>query len=167
MFKTIKRIATHISCVQKALFCVVHELRQRALVHDASKFNEDELKGYLRFEEMPEGLEYGSDAYKAAMAKIMKDNNCFELHSINNDHHPEHWDYPEGGSDVGLMGLFQIIEMVCDWAGAHLAYGNKSDWHQSVNHNTDRYKFSISQKWVIEQTASFLARKIPDLKDQE
>ena len=32
------------------------------------------------------------------------------MHSIRNDHHPEHWDCPDG-SDIGLMGLFPLIEM--------------------------------------------------------
>ena len=146
---------------------MIGELRQRALVHDASKFNEDELKGYLRFEEMPEGLEYGSDAYKAAMAKIMKDNNCFELHTMQNDHHPEFHENAHSGTTVDIMGLFPIIEMVCDWAGAHVAYGNESDWFESVTYNTDRFKFSDAQKWVIGEVASLLYKEMPQLAEKK
>ena len=47
MFKTIKKIAKHVSCVQEAMLHVVDELRQRAFVHDSSKFEKDELKGYV------------------------------------------------------------------------------------------------------------------------
>ena len=167
MYKTIKKIVKHVSCVQEALLHVVDEIRERALVHDSSKFDEDELKGYLRFEEMPEGLEYGSDEYKAAMAEIMKDNNCFELHSTKNDHHPEYWDYLEAGSDLGMMGLFPLMEMVSDWAGAQKSYGNKGGWHDSVEYNIGKYNFSENQKWVIREMSDFLGKKIPELKDQK
>ena len=144
--------------------CVIDEIQNRSSIHDISKFNENELKGFARFEDMPEGLEYGSEEYKAAMAKVMEGNKCFEIHAANNDHHPEHWEYPEGGSDLGLMGLFPLIEMVCDWAGAHLAYGNKGSWTESVQHNIQKYKFTKSQLWVIESVSSFLFRKIPELR---
>ena len=165
MFKTIKKIQKHIGCVQEALLHVVDELRGRAFCHDSSKFEQDELTGVARFEEMPEGLEYGSDEYEAAMAKVLDGNNFFQLHTARNDHHPEHFDYPEGGSDIGMMGLFPLIEMVTDWAGAHLAYSNKGSWDDSVRHNISKYNFSDSQKWVIRQMSDFLGRKIPELRD--
>ena len=143
MYKTISKIVKHVSCVQEAILYAVDELRQRAFVHDASKFEEDELKGFARFaQEMPEGLEYGSPEYKAAMARIMTGNTCFELHSVRNDHHPEYWDCPEQGVDLGMMGLFPLMEMVSDWAGAHLAYGNKGGWLKSVDINIKKHKFT-------------------------
>ena len=161
MFKTIAKIVNHISCVQRALLSVADELRERAIVHDQSKFREDELRGYLRFEDMPEGLVYGSDEYKAAMARVMKDNDCFELHSKRNDHHPEFYE------DVRSMRLMALIEMVCDWAGAHLAYGNKSNWKDSVRHNIDRYGFDHTRQWIILEMADLLEQKIPELGLQE
>lgn len=164
MYKTIKKIQKHIGCVQSAIACCISELQQRAYAHDTSKFQEDELKGYARFEEMPEGLEYGSEEHKAAMAKVMEGNSCFQLHSQRNDHHPEYHDYPEGGSDLGMMGLFPLIEMVCDWAGAHLAYGNKGSWFDSVDKNIAKYDFDDNQKWVIRQVSDFLRREIPELQ---
>ena len=159
MYKTVARIVNHISWVQRAMITIADELRDRSLRHDRSKFNEDELRGYLRFEEMPEGLTYGFDEYKAAMSKIMKDNNCFELHSKRNNHHPEFYD------DIRSMRLLPIIEMVCDWAGAHLAYGNKSTWHQSVRDNTERYGFDHIRLWIILEVADLLELHIPELKD--
>ena len=163
MFSTIKKIQTHIACVQQALRVCVDELMNRAFVHDASKLQEDELTGFARFEDMPEGLEYGSEEYQAAMAKVMADNNFFQLHSQRNDHHPEYWDTIE--TDVGMMGLFSILEMVCDWAGAHLTYGNKGGWQESVEINIKKHPFNTSQKWVIYQMSHFLSRKIPELRD--
>ena len=165
MFKTVKKIQTHISEVQGAILLVIGELQSRLLVHDASKFEQDELEGFARFETMPEGLEYGSEEYQAAMAKVMEGNNCFQLHSQRNDHHPEYYDVPEQGVDLGMMGLFPIMEMVCDWAGAHLAYGNKGGWLKSVMVNIEEHEFTDSQKWVIHQMSDFLMRKIPELND--
>ena len=166
MYKTIAKIQKHISCVQNAMLHCVDELRKRLLVHDASKFQQDELKGFLRFERMPEGLEYGSPEYRVEMAKIMKDNNCFKLHSARNDHHPEYYDVPEEGVDLSMMGLFPLMEMVCDWAGAHLAYGNTGGWNKSVEINIKKYEFSENQKWAIRQVSDFLSRKIPELRDE-
>ena len=102
---------------------------------------------------MPEGLKYGSDEHKAAMARVMEGNNCFELHSQRNDHHPEYYDCPEQGVDLGMMGLFPLMEMVCDWAGAHLAYGNTGSWLESVTVNIEKHRFTDSQQWVIRQMA--------------
>ena len=116
---------------------------------------------------MPEGLEYGSDEYKAEMAKIMENNNCFELHSERNDHHPEFHENAYSGTTVDIMGLFPIIEMVCDWAGAHLAYGNESDWFESVSYNIDRYQFSTAQKWAINEVAKLLYQGIPELSEKK
>lgn len=166
MYKTIAKIQKHISCVQEAMLHCVDELRKRLLVHDASKFQEDELTGYARFEDFPEGLEYGSPEYQAAMAKVMAGNNCFKLHSARNDHHPEYYDVPEDGVDLSMMGLFPLMEMVCDWAGAHLAYGNTGGWLESVEVNIKKHDFSDSQKWVIHEVADFLRRRIPELRDE-
>ena len=168
MFKTIKKIAKHVSCVQEAMLHVVDELRQRAFVHDASKFEEDELEYYAAYERFPKGLEYGSKEYKEAEKRLNVGIGSpgFSFHTSRNDHHPEHWDCPENGSDIGFMGLFPLIEMTCDWAGAHLAYGNKGNWHESVRHNINRYDFDDKQKWVIDQMASFLANRIPELREQ-
>ena len=158
--ETVQKIHLHIREVQKALGLVSTELDQRALAHDSSKFNEDELRGYWRFSEMPKGLEYGSPEHTEAMAVVMKDNKAFELHTLRNDHHPEHY------NDVSKMRFPQIIEMVADWCGAHLAYGNKGGWHKSVRINIEKYNFTPGQKWLINDVSLFLSQKLPQLKDE-
>ena len=171
MIKTVGKIYHHIRCVQRAIKLVASEMENRAAEHDASKFNADELEGYAKFEDFPEGLKYGSDEYKAEMAKVMgegaKRNNCFDLHSQRNDHHPEHWIAPIPlGTKVGIshMGLFPLIEMVCDWAGATVEYGNKGKWEESVDYNINRFPFNEHQKWVIRQVANYLAINIEELR---
>ena len=160
MIETVKKNHKHIGEVQGALLHVIDELRTRAFCHDDSKFKEDELTGYARFEDMPEGLEYGSDEYKAAMAKVMEGNDCFKLHSQRNDHHPEHFE------NVEQMRFQQIIEMVSDWAGAYLAYGNTGGWHKSVEINIEKYPFMPEQKWLIRDVSLFLSSRIPALQDK-
>ena len=159
MFKTVLRTKLHITWVQRALFCFTDNLRDRAVIHDNSKFVEDELKGYARFEAMPEGLEYGSPEHRTAMTKVMKDNDCFKLHSIRNDHHPEHYE------NVADMGLFALIECVCDWAGATIAYGNAGVWNKTVEYNIERFGFTPEQQFVIRGTAQFLEEQIPELRE--
>ena len=167
MFKTIEKTAHHIATVQDMLGVIMQEFLIRAQCHDRSKFTEDELTGYARFENMPEGLLYGSDEYKAEMAKIMEDNDCFKIHAGRNDHHPEFYDRPDLGYSLHNMGLFQLIEMVCDWAGATLSYGNKGGWMNSVNVNIQRYEFNAIQNSIIRETARFLEERVPDLREGE
>ena len=123
---------------------------RRAAQHDKSKLKADEFAGYQRFDDMPEGLEYGSDEYKAAMAKVMKGNNCWDLHCKRNDHHPEHY------SKASDMSLLPLIEMVCDWRGAHDAYGNKGNWMDSIEVNLKEYEFVKWQIMVIWEVAKLL-----------
>ena len=159
MFKTIDKHKRHILLVQHAMFAFADILRDRALNHDNSKFQEDELTGYAQFELMPEGLGFGSDKYWAERAKLLKDNTCFELHAKRNDHHPEYYE------DVHSMGLFALIEMVCDWAGATLTYNNGGNWTDTVLYNIERFDFSPEQRFVIAEVASFLEEQIPELRE--
>ena len=159
MIKTVGKVYKHIRCVQSAIMLTVVEMQKRAFSHDASKFEPQEFKGHARFEDFPEGLEYGKDEYKAAMSKVMEGNDCFELHSIRNDHHPEYYD-----NEPKDMPMFALIEMVCDWAGATLAYGNKGNWGDCVEHNLGRWDFSEGQKYVIRETAEFLKEKMKGLQ---
>ena len=153
--KLMMRVGKHIKYVQEGLQVVIEELQERLVDHDRSKYNEDELKGYMRFEDMPEGLEYGSPEHKAALDKVMKDNDFWALHLSCNDHHPEHF------SDITQMGLFQIIEMVCDWRGAHAGYNNTGEWLESIDVNLNKFNFTKEQEWVIWQVANFLQDNAP------
>ena len=166
MYKTISKITRHIKAVRFAIQLVTDELRRRADCHDDSKFTKEELDYYLAYEKFPEGLKFGSEEYKAAEKRLNVGvgSSGFGLHSRRNDHHPEHYDCPEQGVDLSFMGLFPLIEMVCDWCGAHIAYGNKGDWLESVVYNTSRFDFNNRQKWVIDQVADFLHRKHPELR---
>lgn len=158
MFKTVARIHKHIGEVRKSLGMVIRQLQHEADTHDDSKFTKEELEYYSAYEKLPEGLEYGSDKYKAALKKlnIGVGTPGFDLHAKRNNHHPEYYDCPEQGVDLGMMGYIPIIIMVCDWHGAMKAYGNKQDWMESVDYNISRFDFDENQIWLIRQVAEDL-----------
>ena len=163
MVKTVQRIHSHIKAVRSAIRLVTDELQQRADSHDDSKFQSDEWEYYSAYERLPEGLEFGSQAYKDALKAlgIGVGTPGFSMHSDRNDHHPEHYDAPT------LMGVFPIIEMVCDWCGAHIAYRNKCSWRDSVKYNVSRFDFSDRQVWLISEVADFLWKNHHELRNEE
>lgn len=159
--RTLLKITRHIKSVQSALKLVIDELSTRSEVHDISKFNDDEFTGFARFDSIPDGLEYGSKEYEEAKAAATKDNNAINLHYKRNDHHPEHYE------NVHKMRFPEIIEMVADWAGAHLEYGNVGGWHASVEKNIAKHDFMQEQIWLIRDVSLFLSSRIPKLQDNE
>ena len=158
MYKTVQRIHKHIGCVRGAIKTIILDLQRRADHHDDSKYTKEELEYYSAYEKLPEGLVFGSDAYNEALKALNVGVGTpgFNLHSSRNDHHPEYYDCPEQGVDLGMMGFLPIIEMVCDWHGAMKAYGNKQDWMESVQYNISRFDFNDHQIWLIRQVASWL-----------
>lgn len=153
--KTVQKLIGHIRSVQTGILHILDELQTRAFIHDLSKFSSDEFPGYQRITEgMPEGLEFGSPEHKAALAEVMEGNNCFEIHCQRNSHHPEFHGKAED------MPLFDLIEMVCDWAGAHVFFGEKMSWEASLQHNIDRFHFTDAQIWVIWQVSDFLEKQM-------
>ena len=169
MFKTISKIVRHISAVRSAISLVIKELQRRADCHDDSKFTQEELNYYLAYENFPTGLEFGSKEYQQAEKKLNVGVGSpgFGLHSRRNDHHPEYYDCPEQNIDLSFMGLFALIEMTCDWCGAHLSYGNKGGWKESVQYNISRFDFNDKQKYIINEVADFLYSNHPKLKGHQ
>ena len=161
MDKTLNTITDHITCVQGMMSHILKNLDSRRLNHDHSKLRPDVFRGYMRFEDFPEGLEYGSDAYKEEMAKVMDGNDCFKIHAALEDHHPEHFEHVED------MGFLEIIEMVCDWAGATISYGNKGSFTESGVKNIERFGFTKAQTWLILQVADFLLKESEALQENE
>ena len=159
MKATAQKLYRHIRSVQDAMDHIINDLTFRARTHDASKFQDDEIEGYARFEVMPQGLTYGSPEHIAIKAAILTDNDCFKNHAARNDHHPEHY------ADVQKMPFTAIQEMVCDWAGAHLEFGNTGSWPQSVVDNIAKHNFSEGQIWLIYQVANFLMSNIGVLQE--
>ena len=115
--KTIVKILMHGRLITSHLERLANVLRERATVHDLSKFSEDEFAGVVRINRIAREHEYGSPEYMESI----KESDALALHFSRNPHHPEH--YPGGVDD---MTLVDIIEMVADWKAASEAYGQTS-----------------------------------------
>lgn len=80
----------------------------RALTHDLSKFGLLESKGYSQVVGLARKYKYNSKEYNKLMSKI---NPYLLEHYKKNDHHPQ-------GRKINNMGIYALIEMVCDWKAA-------------------------------------------------
>lgn len=154
----------HCRQVRAGLRKVVRELDERAEIHDTSKLESDEFAGFTRINKAARENPYLSPEYRAGLAQEQP---VIDLHYSRNSHHPEfHGSEIEGSVSLGVrvaaedMGFLDIIEMVCDWRGAYLAYGSKGTWEENIVRQRDRYKvdqwFTESQWWLIQSVAEFL-----------
>ena len=152
--KTLRTITRHITLVQASMQAVILELNYRSLVHDESKYRDDEFSGFARINGIARTYKYGSDAY---MSLMEKERPTIDLHYSRNSHHPEFFDHPSS------MGLFGLIEMVCDWRAAWQVYDSEKPedermtWQDSMKVNRKRFtEFTEAQWFVIEEIADFL-----------
>lgn len=109
-----RRTSEHIERVRRCLHRLADatphgdELRERAAVHDASKFGDTEREPYIwmteyhRCRRSQEPFEYPDGMDERVRRAI-------EHHVTTNRHHPDFHDDPNDMTDVDL------IEMVCDW----------------------------------------------------
>src|SRR5574338_329359 len=153
----------HRIMVQAALLRVIHNLERRSLVHDASKFEEEEFEGFARINRVAREHPYGSDEYRAS---LKAEKPTIQRHYVGNSHHPEHWDAPDHNVGTTMMGLFDLIEMVCDWWAAWKVYDGqrppdqRSSWMEKVD--TQRKRFletgvlSKEQWFVVDHMAHLL-----------
>ena len=129
----------HIMLVQAAINKITAELNRRGLVHDVTKFQEDEFLGFVKLNQADKLYGYGTPEYKAALAE----NNAVELHTSRHSHHPEY--YHNG---VNEMNLFDLIEMVCDWRAANQVYG-VTTFEESLQKSMDRFGLNENQRFVV------------------
>lgn len=149
----LRRTRAHIALVAQNLEKVARhpdyqpfstELRERALRHDASKFEEPERTPKIwaaestRSHEVAESFEYPPDMEARIDA-------AEQYHLAVNPHHPEFHARPEAMCSV------DVIEMVCDWAAIARARGECDGsarcWAEKcVGH---RYRFTDEQRDLI------------------
>lgn len=138
---TLATTLRHRELVRLALRRVAVQLEQRGLLHDLSKWSEDELSGFVRINRVAREHAYGSEEYRASMRR---EEETIRLHYSRNSHHPEYHD------DIRQMGVLDLLEMVCDWWAASITYG-KISLADSLEVHRERFDFSPEQWWVIEQ----------------
>lgn len=143
------RIATyeHIHQVQGFVGRAILGLQSRAHVHDQSKLVSPEVEAFDEFTPLLAGSTYGSDEYRANLAKLKP---ALDHHFAANSHHPEH--YPDG---IRGMSLLDLLEMICDWKAATMRH-NDGDLVRSVEINQKRFGYSDELKQILLNTMAEL-----------
>ena len=134
----------HIGKVREHIAACIDSLRFRAKAHDASKLLPPEKEAFDEMTPILSGLTYGSDEYKAGIARLGP---ALEHHYSVYAHHPEH--YPDG---VNGMSLLDVLEMLCDWKAASERHAN-GDIARSLRINRERFGIGEQLAALLENTA--------------
>jgi hypothetical protein len=137
----------HIGNVQSRIHECTNNLIVRAERHDASKLMEPEKSGYDQLTIALKDVEYGSDAYRAALADAKP---VIEHHYAVNSHHPEHYE-----NGIAGMSLLDVIEMLCDWKAAS-ERTKQGSIAQSLGHNRMRFQIDDQLAAILENTVKEL-----------
>ena len=110
----------HQMLVAERMTACAKRLLDKASVHDASKFSDQEREIYTEtgWKLNHENIEYGSEEYKKIVAEMGK---AWEHHQLVNDHHIGFFKTYQSqtlNDPVRAMDLFALIEMLCDWIAA-------------------------------------------------
>ncbi|MGH7274768.1 MAG: DUF5662 family protein [Nitrospiria bacterium] len=134
--KTLVTIFRHQTLVRRNLSKLAKALEARALIHDMSKLELDELAGFVEIQQIARNHKIDSPEYKASLAARL----------------PEY--YPDGIRDMSLLDL---IEMVCDWEAASKTYG-KTSLAESLPIQKERFKVTDEQYHLIQLIAEELIK---------
>lgn len=132
----------HIRRVGSLLSESASELLRRGQVHDESKLGPEEKPHFDRETPLLKELTFGSDEYKASLARLGE---ALAHHYAHNSHHPEH--YSDG---VAGMDLFDLVEMVMDWKAA--SERNKGGT-LNLDAAFDRFRVEPQLRSIIRNTA--------------
>lgn len=120
----------HIQSVQRGLHRFATELMERGVVHDESKFSDDEM---IPLKQMQTDIDtrgpapYGSDLYNERTKMLGP---MLDSHYRKNSHHPQHYEQKYGGplpakEGIAGMTLGDLVEMFFDWKAASERNGEK------------------------------------------
>jgi len=137
----------HIGRVRGYLADCAIRLVRRAFAHDASKLESPEKEAFDEVTPLLRGLTYGSDEYKANIAKLGE---ALKHHYAVNSHHPEH--YPDG---IDGMTLLDLVEMFCDWKAATERHAD-GNLERSIEINRERFKMSDQLVAIFQNTRAWI-----------
>ena len=140
----------HIARVKQILRTVTDTLTHRGMVHDRSKFSDEEFPYFVEYTPKLKDCTYGSDEYKQYLKKLQP---ALDHHYAKNKHHPEH--HKNGIKD---MNLIDIIEMFCDWLAATERHAD-GDIYKSIEHNKNRFKYGEELESIFNNTAKELKKE--------
>lgn len=133
----------HIRQVQELLQICFDDLIRRSDVHDASKLESPEREIFDEMTPLLKGSTYGSDEYKAMLARMKP---ALDHHYAKNSHHPEHY-----ANGIRGMSLLDLVEMLCDWKAATMRHAD-GDIRKSIEINQKRFGYSDELKEIFVNT---------------
>lgn len=146
-YDSTKDTLEHIGKVQQNMWEFLNDLAKRSDVHDQSKLQSPEKEAFDEVTPQLRGLTYGSDEYKASIAKLGE---ALTHHYANNSHHPEH--YPNG---IEGMTLCDLVEMFCDWKAASERHAN-GNFEHSIEINRERFAMSEQLVQIFQNTRKWI-----------
>jgi hypothetical protein len=125
-----------------------HEFHTNLLLHDLSKFSDNESFGYAEYN-FKEPQPHTKMAFECA----------WHHHKMNNPHHPEHWLNPNRSGELEILPMqnIYILEMIADWIGAGRTYG--STLEQWLPGNFHKFKFHPQTLVTVISILSILGLK--------
>lgn len=142
-----RETVAHVRRVGDLMLDAVADLQRRAVRHDDSKFSPEEFESFAQETPGLREMTYGSDEYKAALARIKP---AIDTHYSRNRHHPEH--HAGGFAD---MNLIDLIEMLADWKAATERHAD-GDLRRSIEQNAGRFGYGDDMKRLLHLTAASL-----------
>ena len=133
----------HIAKVRQNLWEFTHELERRGQEHDASKLQSPEKEAFDEVTPKLRGLTYGSEEYKANIAKLGE---ALKHHYAVNSHHPEHY-----SNGIDGMTLLDVVEMFCDWKAATERHAD-GNLERSIEINRERFGMSDQLAAIFQNT---------------
>lgn len=137
----------HIENVRWNIWEFTHELERRGQEHDASKLQPPEKEAFDEVTPKLRGLTYGSEEYKANIAKLGE---ALKHHYAVNSHHPEHY-----ANGIGGMTLLDLVEMFCDWKAASERHAD-GNLERSIEINRERFKMSDQLVAIFQNTRAWI-----------
>lgn len=142
-YDSAKDTQAHIERVRLYLWEFTHALEQRGRDHDLSKLESPEKEAFDEVTPKLRGLTYGSEEYKANIAKLGE---ALKHHYAVNSHHPEHY-----ANGIGGMTLLDLVEMFCDWEAATERHAD-GNLERSIEINRERFKMSDQLAAIFQNT---------------
>lgn len=118
------------------------ELKERAQLHDLSKYYDDEIQGQIWLN-WNYHCKKNNIPFKLILEIESTITSALIIHSHRNRHHPE------AHSDVNEMTLLDIIEMISDWTAIAQENG-RSSCHKWATENLEKkWNFSSEKRDLI------------------
>lgn len=143
-YDSTKDTLEHIYSIRRHISTVIEDLRFRGEVHDLTKLYSPEKEYFDKYTPSLIDLEYGSDAYKESLTRLVE---ALSHHYSHNSHHPEY--YTHGVSEMSLM---DIVEMLCDWKASSERHSD-GNIHKSIEINVERFGIDSQLAAILKRTA--------------